>query len=50
MLEQISVRFKPTFIVVGILCMVSIVIVAKIKSPQKIEGSNRNLKIITNAV
>lgn len=41
--------FKPTFIVVGILCMVSIVIVAKIKSPQKIEGSNRNLKVITNA-
>lgn len=41
--------FKPTFIVVGILCMVSIVIVAKIKCPQKIEGSNRNLKIVTNA-
>ena len=41
--------FKPTFIVVGILCIASVVIVATIKPPKKVEATSRNLKIITKA-
>lgn len=41
--------FKPTFIVIGILCIVSVVIVAKIKAPKNVEGTNKNLKITTDA-
>lgn len=41
--------FKPTFIVIGILCIVSVVIVAKIKAPKSVEGTNKNLKITTDA-
>lgn len=41
--------FKPTFIVIGILCIVSVVIVAKIKAPKNVEATNKNSKIITDA-
>jgi OFA family oxalate/formate antiporter-like MFS transporter len=41
--------FKPTFIVVGILCIVSFVIAAKIKAPQRIEEKKRKLKMIPKA-
>lgn len=41
--------FKPTFIVIGILCIVSVVIVAKIKAPKNVEVTNKNLKITTDA-
>ncbi len=41
--------FKPTFIVIGILCIVSVVIVAKIKAPKSVEVTNKNLKITTDA-
>ena len=41
--------FKPTFIVIGMLCIVSVVIVAKIKAPESVEGTNKNSKIITDA-
>jgi MFS transporter, OFA family, oxalate/formate antiporter len=41
--------FKPTFIVVGILCIASVVIVATIKPPKKVEATNRNLEILTKA-
>jgi OFA family oxalate/formate antiporter-like MFS transporter len=45
--------FKPTFMVVGILCIISIVIVATIKAPVKstenIKGDNNNLKLNINA-
>ena len=41
--------FKPTFIVIGILCIVSVIIVAKIKAPKNVEGTNKNLKITTDA-
>lgn len=41
--------FKPTFIVIGILCIVSVVIVAKIEAPKSVEGTNKNLKITTDA-
>lgn len=41
--------FKPTFIVVGILCIVSVAIVATIKSPESVGDTNSNLKILTNA-
>lgn len=44
--------FKPTFIVVGILCIVSIVIVATIKAPMKstenIKDDNNKLKLNIN--
>lgn len=45
--------FKPTFIVVGILCIASIGIVATIKAPielpENIKGDNNNLKLNINA-
>jgi OFA family oxalate/formate antiporter-like MFS transporter len=41
--------FKPTFIVIGILCIVSVIIVAKIKALKNVEGTNKNLKITTDA-
>lgn len=45
--------FKPTFMVVGILCIISIIIVATIKAPVKstenIKGDNNNLKLNINA-
>ncbi|WML34874.1 OFA family MFS transporter [Clostridium sp. OS1-26] len=45
--------FKPTFMVVGILCIASIVIVATIKTPKElpenIKGDNNNLKLNINA-
>ena len=44
--------FKPTFMVVGILCIVSVIIVATIKapmeSPENIKGDSSNLKLNIN--
>jgi len=39
--------FKPTFIVVGILCIVSVAIVATIKSPESVEDTNSDFEILT---
>ena len=45
--------FKPTFMVVGVLCIVSIIIVATIKPPmestENIKEDNNNLKLNINA-